>query len=88
MYFGSCIVHNIKYQLLGSTSHVECSTAPLFLLDTRNVKAEDPHKWHRAHVAAKLGISDPDSDMVSLKLVDEETGNIAAYCQWGLSSQV
>jgi hypothetical protein len=52
------------------------------------VKPEDYYAWHRAHAAAKLRISDPDSDVVSLKIVDEETGSIAAYCQWGLSSNV
>ena len=51
------------------------------------MKAEDYYEWHRAHVAAKLGISDPDSGIVSLKLVDEETEGIAAYCQLGVSSQ-
>jgi hypothetical protein len=52
------------------------------------VKPDDYYAWHLAHVVAKLGISDPDGDIVSLKMVDEETGIIAAYCQWGLSSQV
>lgn len=59
-----------------------------FLLEIRNVKAEGYYEWHRAHIAAKLGIGDPDSGIFSLKLVDEETEGIAAYCQWGFSSQV
>jgi len=43
---------------------------------------------HHAHVTAKLGISNLDGDIISLKMVDEEMGSVAAYCQWGLSNKV
>jgi hypothetical protein len=34
-----------------------------------------------AYVTAKLGISNLDGDVISLKMVDEEMGSVAAYCQ-------
>jgi len=49
------------------------------LLERRNVKADDFYEWNKAHVAAKLGVSNLDSGMVSLTFVNEETGEIAAY---------
>jgi hypothetical protein len=43
---------------------------------------------HHAHVTAKLGISSLDGDIISLKMVHEAMGSVAAYCQWSLSNKV
>jgi len=66
---------------------VACSTSQRLVIENADVTPADYLAWHRARVRNSLSICDPNSDVVAFKLVDEETGRIAAYAQWGFSSQ-
>lgn len=55
---------------------------------TKNVPKEELHIFLKGLVRNRLELSDPDTDVVSVKLVDERSGEVAAYAQWGFSGDV
>ncbi|KAI9742693.1 MAG: hypothetical protein M1818_003834 [Claussenomyces sp. TS43310] len=62
---------------------VACSTSPRILLESGNVDRAEYAAWHYREVLGSLSVEDPN--IVRIKLVDEDSGKIAAFAQWGFT---
>ena len=68
---------------------VSASTSPRISLEFKNCKREDWLEWNTKAVEIEMtACSKYPEEALALKVVDEESGQIAGYAVWGWSPRV